>query len=147
MVLKGRKFKVSINSILPCDAKELYEHISAKHAVNYVGVYSSNEDKIVVYANFKNAVESSRIRVFMDSIDVSVGKITKYQDFEGELQSEHGKLFSIGRPTKRKSPSNENPPTVINNNTTINNDHSVNNIDNSVNTNINVIVVNPIGQE
>ncbi|CAM9530314.1 unnamed protein product [Pylaiella littoralis] len=145
MSLKSRKFKISITSILPYNATELYNELSKKHTMKYVCIYTDDDEHISVYANFNNAVVDSRIRLFMKGMDIDTGEISTYKQFEGNLQSEHGKLFSIGRPRKR---GREIPPanTVINDNsTTINN----NNIDNSTtnNNNINLIIVNPIGSE
>lgn len=143
MVLKSRKFQIPITSILPCDAQELFTELSKKHAMVYVGVYSSDEGATAVYANFKNAVESPRITKILKSMQVEIGEITTYKNFEGDLQSEHGELFSIGRPKKKQKTPGPQTVNNIDNSTT-------NNIDNSTttnNTNINVILVNPIGME
>ena len=104
MVFKARKFKIPVSSILPCDAKELYAHFSIHHATNYVGVYTLNENMMVVYANFKNAVESPKIRLCMKGIHSDVGEVSTYRELEGKVQSEHGILFKIGRPKKGEMP-------------------------------------------
>ena len=148
---KSRKYVVSISSIIPCEASELFDHISKTHAIHYVGIYLREDEKTSIYIHFKHAFIPSKIIKILHGLEVEVETISTYKRVEGTLITEHGEIFAQGRPKKRKRsspcPSSSSPHTVINNTT----NNTTNNIDNSTNTtnnnNINLIIVNPIGQE
>lgn len=143
---KARKFAVGIVSILPCEAEELYEQITATNALFYVGIYLLNEEDVYLYLHFKNAFERSRVCSIIKNLGIKIGRVSTYKKIDGEVMSQHGKIFEKGRPKRKKMTSRSR---VVNNNTTINNNsNNTTNIYNSTqHNNINIIYVNPIGKE
>ena len=148
MSTKARKFSICIETSIPPDAEELFDHISNKYDLIYVGVFTKN-DKLYLYFQFKNRILQCRLNEILVGIGIKVNNITNCKKLEGDIISEHGERKVMGRAPKRKR--EDTPQTVINNNNTTNNNttnNTTNNITNSTtNNNINVIIVNPIGQE
>ena len=150
MTVSSRKFVLSISSILPGDASELYAHISKKYTLHYLNI-SKDQDKIHLNIHFKNVVMAKMVLKTTESMGIEVDEISPCRVFSGTILTEHGTRLIHG---KRKRSSEDTrtsttPQTVINNNNTTNNttnNNTTNNITNN-NNNINVIIVNPIGQE
>ena len=144
MNLKGRKFRLAISSILPCDAEGIFDELSKTHALHYVGIYSIR-DTIFICIHAKFVISGNNLLKIMTNLGFSILNIEKVHLFSGEMVSEKGKKLVHGgsRVNKRKA----TPPTqeaeTINNSTTINNNdnRTINN------NNINLIMVNPIGME
>jgi len=122
MSVSSRKFVLSISSILPGDASEIYSHISKKYVLHYLNISKDDEDKIQLNIHFKNVVVARMVLKITTSLGIEVDEISPCKTFSGAILTEHGTRLIHG---KRKRENNN----ITNNN------------------NINVIIVNPIGQE
>jgi len=55
MSTKARKFSICIETSIPPDADELFDYISTKYDLVYVGVFTK-DDKLYLYFQFKNRI-------------------------------------------------------------------------------------------
>ncbi len=148
MPVSSRKFVLSVSSILPGDAEAIYSHVSKKYTLHYLNVSrSDDDDKVQLNIHFKNVVVARMVLKMMASMGIEVDEISPCKTFSGVVSSEHGTRLVHGKRKRSvESPPTSGPHTTINNTT----NNNTNNIDNSTtnhNNNINLIIVNPIGQE
>jgi len=102
--MKSRKYKIYVNSILPCDSKFLFDEINLKNAVHYLGLYLGNDDQVLVYVHFKNVLDIEKLRETMKKLSIEVKHIEIYSEIKGIVQSEYGEILKRGRPTMNYHP-------------------------------------------
>ena len=127
------------------DSETIFNIVSTKYDLIYCGIHSI-EDDIYVYLHHHNRMSHKNLRSLLSGI-LEISDISKFSSMEGNRLEYTGKILKHGGHKKSKKRKAEEAMGVTNNITTNN---ITNNIDNSVtNTtnNINLIVVNPIGQE
>ena len=101
--IKGRKFRLDTTSILPTDAKGMFELLASSYELFYVGIYNVL-DGSCMYIHTKNVISSKRLIDIIQSLDVEVTDFKRCASFTGEMASEHGKKFTNGK--KYQDPSN-----------------------------------------
>jgi len=74
-VMKSRKYKIYIDSILPCDSKFLFDELNLKNAIHYIGIYLGNGDQVLVYVHFKNVIDLGKLRETMKKLSIEVKHI------------------------------------------------------------------------
>ena len=140
MDVRVRKFSVNIKTCIPPNACDVFRQISEKYEfLEYISIYTDDE-KMYIYLYFKNKVVQSKLYKILVNMGFKIKNITNPKTIIGEILSEHGEMKKMG-PKKRKVSS----PQTINNIT--NNTQNIHNGDNNTNNNVNIVFVNPIGQE
>ena len=125
------------------DAKTITDTLSPKYHVIYCGIHSIG-DKIFIYLHHKERMSYKIIRFLLGQI-LDITDISKFSYYEGDVIDSSGEMVKHGghnKSNKRKLGQVDVTNNITNHNTT-NNDNSVTNNNN----NINLIFVNPIGQE
>lgn len=132
---------IRFSSFIPPIAYELFDEINKVYRLKYVGVYKFEEGKRI-YIQFENRISLFNTQTLLINMGIGTEHVSVCTKFDGdEMLTERGSRPKIGGSSKRKRRSSS---TIINNNdhsTTINNDNS------TTNNSVNLIFVNPIGQE
>ena len=101
---KGRKYWVKVSSVLPSDAEGMFEFISRKHGIHYLGIF---EDECTIYigVHLKNVLLVKKLVDIISSMDIVVESIAPTTKFVGNVFSEHGKKFVNGGARAKKTKS------------------------------------------
>ena len=144
----GRKFFVLVSNQEIPHANNIFENISNKYRLKYIGVYE-NENKRGIYIHLKNETMEHRLRILLNKLEIQIQSIEIFTTVDSEyITSEKGiKPNPHGKGTRKRKRNIGIENQTINIGTqNINNDNRViNNINNIHNEY--KITLNQIGDE